>query len=137
MESERTGLGTTSTVTVLLAPSAVARKVALPGATPVTKPAASTTATAGASEAQLTTTSLRGSPLAARAVALSLTVPPAITGPATGSTSMRARPAGLTVTVAKPGFPPTTATTLISPGWTKVTVPVSSAKAESTGSATQ
>ena len=62
---------TTLTMIVPLAGPDAARKDALPGAMPVTTPAASTVAIAGLSEAQKSTT-VRGSPLAARAVALSL-----------------------------------------------------------------
>src|SRR6266850_3242277 len=90
---------TTSTARVLLAFPDVALKVALPGAIPVTTPAASTTAVAGLSEAQEIATSLRGVPVKVRAVAFSFVAPPTTTGELKGSRSIVFTAAGLTTTL--------------------------------------
>src|SRR5204863_5049763 len=100
---------TTSTARVLLALPDVHLKVALPGAIPVTTPAVSTAAIAGLSEAQAIATSLRGVPVKVRAVALSFVAPPTTTGELNGSRSIVVTAAGLTTTLAKPGFPATIA----------------------------
>src|SRR2546426_12259321 len=132
-DSDRTGLATTVTATFAVAGPLRAMSRAWPGATPVTRPAASKVATAGASDVHSTSASARGSPLDVRGTAASLTPAPTAIGAVVGSMSMRATLGGLTVTVAKPGLPPITAPTLISPGKKNVADPFSSAAAESNG----
>ncbi len=84
----RTASRTTCNVTVLLTPSDVALIVTLPGASPVTNPAASTLAIDGFSDVHLTATSVRGLPFEVRAMAVSFSAPPTTTlGYAGGSIS--------------------------------------------------
>ena len=61
--------------------------VTLPGATPVTNPAASTLAIDGLSEVHLMDASLRGSPFRVRATAVRRSALPATIGRANGSIS--------------------------------------------------
>src|SRR2546426_16593 len=73
------GTAATATVAVPLCPSLVAVSVAVPAATPVTRPLPFTVATPGALLAQVTTRPASGVPLASFGVAVSCTVCPTCT----------------------------------------------------------
>src|SRR5579859_1546444 len=125
---------------IVMAPTAVpdfAWIVAEPGAIPVTTPASSTVAKDGFSDFHSTTFSWRGSPFSVRGVAASLSTPPTTTGRPGGSISMRATSIGNTLMRRYAGFPLITAPTVDRPGAKKLTVPVSSTKPTSPGTANQ
>src|SRR5215469_12068054 len=105
----------TGTLTVAVASSEAAWMVAVPGATPVTKPAASTAATDGLSEVHLIFASERGFPFAVRAIAVSFTALPTVIAFA-GSISIFAIFDVPTLMVAYPAFPAITAPTVTMPG---------------------
>src|SRR5215831_17886185 len=137
MLSLRTASRITCTVTLPIASSEVALIVALPGAIPVTKPAASTDAIDGLSDAHLIEAPLRGSPFAVRATAISRSALPATMGRASGSISTVVILDVATLTVAYPVLPAITAPTVTIPGAWNVISPDSSAPARSKGAANQ
>src|SRR5262245_59187538 len=132
-----TGLGTI--VTSIAAAADPLRPVsrAFPGDTPLTRPAGSIVATAGALDVHSISASDRGSPFDVLATATSVTPAPTATGAGSGAISSRATLCGLTRTVANPGLPLMTAPILTSPGRKNVALPVSSAAATSNGDPNQ
>ena len=107
-------------------PSLLAVRVADPAATPVTRPAADTVATWGASVAQVKARPGSGWPPASLAVALSCTVPPTGALDAAGATSTVATGstvAAVTVTLAVPLCPSLVAVMIAGPAATPVTRP--------------
>src|SRR5207244_6989678 len=105
--TEATGTATAVTVTVAvpLFPSLVAVIVALPTATPATRPVAVTVATPPLLVAHVTVRPLSGFPLASRSAAASCAVPPMTTLGAPGLTPTVATGATVTVTAAVPLVP--------------------------------
>src|SRR5271155_607001 len=128
---------TTCTVISPCAAPPVATRVAVPGASPFTRPESSTFAIAACFELQRIATSVRGSPFAERAVAVNTVDPPTTSACFSGATSTVAGGGVPTVTVANPGLPATTAPTVTCPAARNTTVPSSSAPAISGGKAIQ
>src|SRR2546427_775770 len=105
------GTAVTVTVAVPLCPSLVAVSVAVPAATPVTRPLPFTVATPGALLAQVTTRPASGVPLASFGVAVSCTVCPTCTLAVAGLTVTDTTGTGttaVTVSVAVPAATPVT-----------------------------
>ena len=111
----------TVTLAVPLRPSLVAVIVAVPAATPVTRPAPETVATWALSVVQVTVRPLSGWPAASLGVAVSCTVLPAATVAVAGATSTEATGAGaaVTVTCEVPLFPSLVAVTVAAPTATR------------------
>ncbi|HWG35123.1 MAG TPA: hypothetical protein VN650_13210 [Gemmatimonadaceae bacterium] len=106
-------------------PSLVAVIVAVPGATAVTIPVAGTTiATAEALELQATVRPVRMLPLASRAVAVAVVVPPTLKLVAPNATETLATGTTLTVIVALPVLPSLVAVIVAVPAATPPTTPV-------------
>jgi hypothetical protein len=97
--------------------------VAVPGATPVTTPAADTVATDGAPLAQVTTRPVRTFPDASRVVAPNVTLCPTGTLAVAGDTVTVATGTAPTVTVATPLCPSLLAVIVALPDDTPVTTP--------------
>src|SRR3990172_9425453 len=118
-------LAPSGTLAVPLFPSLVAVIVADPSPAPVTRPAADTVATWGASVSQVTVRPGSALPAASLVVAVSCTVPPTGTLADAGGTSTDATGAVLAVTVtpAAPLFPWIVAVTVADPSATPVTRP--------------
>src|SRR5262245_14608731 len=94
--SEATGFLITVTGTSAFAPPDCTRIRARPGATPLTSPAGSTVAIAGADDVQANVTSSRGIPTLDRAVAFTATPAPTTSDCAGATTSILATDSGLT-----------------------------------------
>ena len=104
-------------------PSLVAIMVALPGATPVTTPAADTVAIEGALLDHITTRPVSTVPLASRVVALNVTLWPIAVDADDGATVTVATGTFATVTVAEPMTPSIVALMTAAPDETAVTIP--------------
>src|SRR5438876_3293474 len=118
-----TGTMVTVTVAVPFFPSLVAVSVAVPAATPVTRPLADTVAPAGAHPAQVTTRPAGGLPLASLGVAVSCTVCPTRTLAVAGVTATEAHATFVTVIAAVPFVPSILAVIVAVPGVPAVTSP--------------
>ncbi len=112
------------TVAVPLWPSQVAVSVAVPAATPVTRPFAEIVATAGALLAQVPTRPANGLPAESRGVALSCTVAPMRMVAAAGLTVTAATGTTDTVTVAVPLCPSLVAVSVAAPAAIAATRPL-------------
>ncbi len=118
-----TGTAVTVTVTVAVLPSQVPVMTEVPGASPVTTPAADTLATAGVPELHATTRPVRTLPSASLTVGISVTLPPTKRFGARGDNVMLETGAADTEIVAVPDFPSLVATTFAVPTATPVTTP--------------
>src|SRR5438876_10018872 len=121
--TEATGTMVTVTVAVPFFPSLVAVSVAVPAATPVTRPLADTVATAGALLAQVTTRPISAEPFASFGVAVSCTVCPTRTLAVAGVTATEATGTFVTVIAAVPFWPSLLAVIVAVPGVPAVTSP--------------
>src|SRR5690348_978493 len=117
--------GWTTTVAVPDWPSLVAEMVAEPGATPVTRPFASTLATLGMLLDHVMVRPVRGLCCASNTVAVSCAVPGSTIVSSGGETETDATGGGSTVMVAIPDEPPALAAICTVPGPTPVTTPAS------------
>jgi hypothetical protein len=133
--TEPTATGSTTRVVWPLIPSLVAMMFVDPGATAVTMPvAASTVATAGLLELQLTERPARRLLLASRVTAVALVDVPAIIGdPGLSVTVTEATGTGVTTSAAWPLIPSLVATTFAEPGATAVTTPVEASTVATAG----
>src|SRR5712691_409091 len=122
--TEATGTGFTVTVARPVIPSLVALIVAVPAATPVTRPPVDTVATPRALDAHVTVRPLSGLPFASFGVAVSCTVCPTITLGDAGLMLTDATGTGFTVTAALPVFPSLVAVIVTALAATPVTSPV-------------
>src|SRR6266705_1787769 len=120
--SDATGI-VTVTAAVALLPSLVAVTFAVPAATAVTSPLASTGATPAASVDHVMTRPVRTLPSASWSVAVICCVAPTPTVAAVGLTLTDATGAGFTVIAALPPFPSLVAVIFAAPGATAVTRP--------------
>src|SRR6266581_78072 len=120
--SDATGI-VTVTAAVGLLPSLVAVTFAVPAATAVTSPLASTVATPAASVDHVMTRPVRTLPSASWSVAVICCVAPTPTVAAVGLTLTDATGAGFTVMAALPPFPSLVAVIFAAPGATAVTRP--------------
>src|SRR6266516_4843244 len=120
--SDATGI-VTVTAAVALLPSLVAVTFAVPAATAVTSPLASTVATPAASVYHVMTRPVRTLPSASWSVAVICCVAPTPTVAAVGLTLTGATGAGFTVIAALPPFPSLVAVIFAAPGATAVTRP--------------
>src|SRR6266568_4036511 len=120
--SDATGI-VTVTAAVALLPSLVAVTFAVPAATAVTSPLASTVATPAASVDHVMTRLVRTLPSASWSVAVICCVAPTPTVAAVGLTLTDATGAGFTVIAALPPFPSLVAVIFAAPGATAVTRP--------------
>src|SRR5437667_11296930 len=114
----------TVTFAVPLFPSLVAVIVAVPAATPVTRPFAETVAALALLVAQLMLRPLSAVPLASLGVAVSCTVAATSSAGAAGLTLTDPTGTGVTVTVAVPLFPSLVAVIVAVPATTPVTSPL-------------
>lgn len=119
------GGGCTTTVAVPAWPSLVAVMVAEPGATPVTRPFASTLATLGMLLDHVIARPVSGLCCASKTVAESCAVPGNTIVSSGGDTDTDATGGGSTVMVAIPDEPPALAAICTVPGATPVTTPAS------------
>src|SRR6185312_15951946 len=117
--------GCTTIVAVPDWPSLLAVMVAEPGATPVTRPFASTLATLGMLLDQVIVRPVRGLCCASNTVAASCAVPGSTMVSSGGETDTDATGGGSTVMVAMPDEPPALAAICTVPGATPVTTPAS------------
>src|SRR6266568_4718312 len=120
--SDATGIVTVMAAVALL-PSLVAVTFAVPAATAVTSPLASTVATPAASVDHVMTRPVRTLPSASWSVAVICCVAPTPTVAAVGLTLTDATGAGFTVMAALPPFPSLVAVIFAAPGATAVTRP--------------
>src|SRR6266568_3586265 len=121
--TEATGTGFTVMAALALLPSLVAVTFAVPAATAVTSPLASTVATPAASVDHVMTRPVRTLPSASWSVAVICCVAPTPTVAAVGLTLTDATGAGFTVMAALPPFPSLVAVIFAAPGATAVTRP--------------
>jgi hypothetical protein len=119
-----TGTGTTLTVAVPVFPSLVAVIVAVPRATPLTKPPEVTVAMPVLSELHVMARPVRTAPFASRVVAVRVAVAAIKTFVVGGATVTVLTGAGVTVTVAVPLFVSLVAVIVAVPCVTPVTTPV-------------
>src|SRR6266545_655121 len=121
--TDATGTTPTPTLAVPVFPSLVALIVAVPWPTPVTRPVASTVATAVLLLAHVTTRPSSGVPFALFGVAVNCTVPPTTMLAVAGVTSTEATAACTTVIAAVPLLPSLVAVSVAVPGATALAMP--------------